>query len=270
MNSIGTVGILVQNAAYAVIIPIYLVIFLSTSPLLSSKDVADFFPPRRFTAAVPFSITLGYIIPAVLMSLPAPLIITFEQKQTFIAIWQAFPVWVAGFQAIIPYIITALTPTVNHPVEVFHTSELRTLRRVYLGLITLAGIGQTSTLTLLASSQWFPDLFDTDFKGVFKPTRVFVPIATSPSTKMPSIGSGAFLLLQYDHLVGSTSMVLFGTVIYIQTAQRLRMSHSVGELIAWALATAAVAGPLGYVVACVWVRDELIARARVTDVKKSN
>lgn len=268
MGSVGTMGLLVQNATYAVVVPLYLIIYLSTSPLVSSRHVADFLLDSHVVTAVPVSIGLGYVVPAILMSLPAPSIVTFEQKQTFIAIWQAFPLWVASFQAVLPTFTALLLPSRAVPYKTSHASNA--LRQVYLMLLVLAGIGQISTLTLLATSQWFPNLFASEFRGVFNLYNVVVPVATSPSFKMSSIGSGAFMLLQYDELIGSTSMVLFTTVLYVFTAQKVGSLQNIRSLVARGLAAGILTGPLGYAVACIWARDELIAQRDEENSKKSD
>ena len=247
-----------QNATYAVVIPIYLFIYLSTSPLLSSKRLANFLVEFSATVTIPVSLTLGYIVPAILMSLPAPSILSFEQKQTFIAIWQMFPLWVAILQAVLPY----LMPLEGRKASLGKSqlSELNALRQIYVMLLIIAGIGQISTITLLASSKWFPKLYVSEYQGVFDPSDVFVPAGTSPSTKMPSIGSGALQLLQYDQLIGSTSMVIFTSIMYIRAYQTSKTRVDIGALVMRGFAAAIVTGPLGYAVACIWARDELIAQ----------
>lgn len=259
--SIGTVGVLLQNLAYAVLIPIYLVIYVSSSPLISSENSHEYLVDRHVLSAIPLSMVFGYVIPTILMSLPAPSILSFDHKQTFIAIWQMFPMWVAVFQAVIPSLILVFKVDQRLDGKDARKIELTTLRRLYILLMVIAGIGQVSTATLMATSKWFPDLFASQFKGVFDPQAVFVPAAVSPSVKMPSIGAGALLLLQYDQLIGSASMALFATFMYVLARQRISPRHSIGSLFVGGLAVAIVTGPLGYAVACIWARDELIVQA---------
>jgi len=257
-DSIGSLGILVQNGAYAVIIPLYLVIYLSTSPLIGSNQVSDYLLSTADIAAIPVSMALGYALPTVLMCLPAPSVINHEQKQTFIAIWQMFPLWVAILQRFIPY-LTAIFTKNDTPSSVrSHKNELSSLRQLYFSLLVVAGIGQISTVTLMAISRWFSDLFAPDFVGVFDPSHVFLPSALSPSTKMPSIGAGALLLLQYDEFIGSASMALFATTLYVNTSCNSKMYSISASLVMRGIAALVLTGPLGYAVACIWARDELI------------
>ena len=263
-KSIGILGILMQNAAYAVIVPIYLIIYLSTSPLVSSDHAPDFLIHSADVAAIPLAIVLGYGVPAVMMSLPAPSIIDFQQKQTWMAIWQVFPLWVAGFQAILSSLISRVDSS-QQSIKRIMTS----LRFLYLGLLIVAAIGQLSTITLMSTSSWFPDLFATGFRGVFDLKNVFLPVAATPSVKMPSIGAGLHLLLQYDQLIGSTSMLIFATVVYALQYQRSEKSTSITTHILYAVFVTLLSGPLGYAVACIWARDELVV-AKVEDDDKKN
>lgn len=269
-DSVGILGIVVQNAAYAVIVPLYLIIYLSNSPLVWSKQASNYQVDTADSAAIPISMALGYILPIVLMSLPAPSVINFEQKQIFMTIWQMFPLWVAILQTILPYLIVTFTKSQVTTASQIHENKLRSLRRLYVVLLVVAGTGQVSTFTLLATSKWFPGLFASGFIGVINSSNVFVPGAITPSTKMPSIGAGAHLLLQYDELIGSTSIALFATVLYINIYQITKSYNTFTIQVLCGLAALILTGPLGYAVACIWARDELIAAEVLEDIKKSN
>lgn len=267
--SIGTFGFLVQNVAYAVMLPIYLIVYLSTSPLLASKGVSDFLVDSADIAAIPISMVLGYVIPAIIMCLPAPSAIGFERKQNWMAVWQPFPVWVAIFQAVLPYLMPVLGLGQKASSTPSSKQSLKSLRPLYIGLIIVAGIGQVSTITLVATSKWFPSLFAPKFRGVFNPSQVFLPAAVTPSAQMSTIGSGVHLFLQYDETVGSTAMAIFTTVMYALKYQTSKRSANVASLVAQGLAIATLTGPLGYAVACIWARDEMVFSENDEEVKKN-
>ncbi len=208
---------------------------------------------------------LGYILPTVLMSLPAPSIITFGQKQIFMAIWQMFPLWVAILQTILPYLIATFMKS-----QITGENKLGSLRWLYMTLVVVAGIGQVSTFTLVVTSEWFSNLFTPEFNGVFNPSNVFLPGAITPSTKMPSVGAGAHFLLQYDELIGSTSMVLFATMLYINQCQISKVYSNFTLQVMCGITALILTGPLGFAVACIWARDELIATEPLEGRKKSN
>ena len=267
-NSLGVWGFLIQNAAYAVILPIYLAVHLWTSPLISSKRLSHFLVDTPNTAAVFGSIILGFVLPTIVMSLPAPSVVNFEQKQVYIAIWQLFPVWVSLVQTVLPYLLPKSKAQITS--ESPNRQALATMRVLYIGLLTFAGIGQASTATLLAASKFFPGLFAPEFRGTFNPAKVFQPAAITPSTKMPSIGAGSHQLLQYDEFIGSGAMVLWGTALLANTYRGSRSRQSVASLVAQGTAAMLLTGPLGYAAACIWARDELVIAEAGEDAKKVN
>ena len=253
-KSIGIWGVFVQNAAYAVIMPIWCITHLSTSRLVSSRCLFDFLVDVPNAVGISVSMTLGYILPTILMSLPAPSIINHDLKQWLMTLWQLFPVWVSVVQGAVPYLLPRLRETSGAP----DVRMLRSMRVLYAGLLATAGVGQVSTVTLIATSKFFPGLFAPEFVGVFNPSSVFLPAAVSPSTKMPSIGAGALLLLQYDQLLGSTSMALWSTVLFINTYRSGATNQSIASMIVGGIVVMALTSPLGYATACIWARDELI------------
>ena len=248
------------------VLPIYLAIYLSTSPLVFSKNVSDLLVETDHVAAIFPALLIGFILPSILMSLPAPSVLSYEQKQTNIAIWQLFPIWVSMLQAVLPYVMSKSVKTSS--TNSFGSQELHTMRILYIGLLIIAGFGQAATATLIATSTFFPDLFASEFKGAFNPSRVFLPAAVSPSTKMLSIGSGTHLLLQYDELIGSGAMLLWSTTLFMIVYRKCRSHQSEASLIAHGIMAMVLTGPLGYATACIWARDELlISQAEENDKK---
>ena len=257
---------MVQIAAYAFVLPIYLAIYLSTSPLVSSKSVSDHLVETNHVAAIFPALLIGFILPSILMCLPAPSVLSYEQKQTYIAIWQLFPIWVSMVQAVLPYVMPK--PVKTSSTKSSGSQELHSMKILYVGLLIIAGFGQAATATLIATSTFFPDLFASEFKGAFNPSSVFLPAAVSPSTKMLSIGSGTHLLLQYDELIGSGAMVLWSTTLFMIVYRKYRSHQSEASLIAYGIMAMVLTGPLGYATACIWARDELlISQAEENDKK---
>lgn len=110
VTSLAIWGILIQNVAFDVIIPIYLLIHLSTSPTVSSNDPNDFHIDLPNLSTIPFSMAIGYILPTILAALPSPSVISFDHTQTFLAIWQFFPLWVQLLQYTLPYLTAVFQP----------------------------------------------------------------------------------------------------------------------------------------------------------------
>ena len=263
-RSIGIWGVFVQNLAYAVIIPLWCIVYLSTSPVIFSRCISDFTVSLPDLAGIAISMILGYMLPTILMSLPAPSIIDHDLKQWLMTFWQFFPVWVSVAHGMVTYLL----PRLGEANAVPNTHKLRSMRVLYIGLLTTAGIGQISTMALMATSKFFSGLFAPEFAGVFNPSNVFVPAAVSPSTKMPSIGAGALLLFQYDQLVGSMSMCLWSTALFINTYRNGAIKQSMALLVVGGVTMMTLTGPLGFVTACIWARDEMIVAEAEVDGKK--
>ena len=240
-------------------------VYLSTSPLISSRHVNNFLVDVPNVMGVAIAMTLGFVLPTVLMSLPAPSIVNHDLKQWLMTVWQFFPVWVSMIQGIVSYLLSKF----REPSGATTTHKLRSMRVLYAGLLTVAGIGQVSTMTLVATSKFFPGLFAPEFVGVFDFSSVFLPAAITPSTKMPSIGAGALLLFQYDQAIGSTSMVLWSTVLFINTYRNGAIRQNGALMILGGIILMALTGPLGYATACIWARDELIIADAGIEGKKA-
>ena len=193
------------------------------------------------------------------MSLSTPSILDSSVKQSLMAFWQFFPLWVSIVQPVVAFIMAAISKTASgstvHTLETSH----KAVRFVYIVLIITAGVNQLSTLSIVALSEFFPSMFATRFVGAFNFSKVFLPKGITPATKMPTIGDGTLLLLQYDNYTGSFSIALWATVLFLQnyrSQQKKNMNYT--DLLFYGFVALALTGPLGYAVACLWARDELV------------
>ena len=252
-------GIFVQNVAFAVIIPIWCVAHLSLSRTVSSKRLSDYLINVPDLAGIAFAMVNVYLLLSVLMSFPAPSVINHDLKQWLLAFWQFFPVWVSLAQGAVSYLLSGLEEESSSRAS--SIGRVRWMRPLYAGLLTAAGLGQAKTLTLMWTSRFLPGLFTDDFVGIFDFSNVFLPAATSPYIKTPSIGAGAFLLLQYDYFIGSISMALWSTVLFVNTYRNGTIERSLAVMVAGGAVMLALTGPLGYATAFAWARDELLVAA---------
>ena len=232
--------------------------------MVSSRRVSDFLVDVPNAVGITASIILGFVLPATLMSLPAPSIIHYDLKQWFMTFWQFFPVWVSLVQIVVPYLL----PRSGDVSGVPSTRIWRSMRVLYAGLLATAVFGQTVIMTLIATSKFFPGLFAPEFVGVFNPLNVFLPAAISPSTNVSSIGAGALLFLQYDYYIGSAAMALWSTTLFVNTYRNGATKQSVPLMVVGAAITLALTGLLGYTTACIWARDELIITEAESNGKK--
>lgn len=265
-------GLLIQMLAYAVVTPLYLILHLSTSPIARSPSAADINVDMSSLISIPISIAMGYILPAVLLALPAPSVLTFDQKQIFMAVWQVFPVWVDVLQLGTPFLVSMVSNTqkksATSPTKA-SSGYIRAVRCVYLFALILAGFTHISAMTLALTSELFPGLFAAKYVGVFNPSNVFFPSTISMTTQMSSIGRGALLLLQYDGLVGSASLVLWASALFVRAYGRRRSFDRWLSFAAMIILLTALVGPVGCVVALLWARDELVLSDSEVYVDKS-
>ena len=259
----------IQTLAYAVITPIFLILYLLTSPTATSMEVADYLIGIRESASIPLALLIGYILPSVLMSLPAPSMLNHDRKQVLIVFWQFFPVWVSVCQQGISLAMRYLKIGISTQVPIEKRS-MKAMRMLYAILLLGAAANQLSALQLIVTSKIFPDLFALDYRHAFDFSKVFVPKAITASTPMDSIGSGAHMLLQYDELIGSSAMLVWAFALFVQAREVATHALHISRIVILCLLTLVLGGPLGLAVAIIWARDELVFAHAIRDSKKNN
>ena len=246
-----------QTAAYAVIAPIWCIAHLSLSTTVSSRRLSDHLISVPDLAGIGFAMVNFYLALTIIMCFPAPSILSHDLKQWLMATWHLFPIWVSLVQAGVSYLLSRRLGK-ESSIASSSTVKMNWLRALYSGLMMGAALGQAKTLTLLWSSAFLPGLFADEFIGVFNFPNVFMPAATSPYTKAPSLGSGVFLMLQYDYFVGSIAIALWSTVLFAHTYRNGSMGLSPALMIFGVVVMLMITGPLGYATAFAWARDELL------------
>lgn len=265
-------GLLIQMLTYAVITPLYLILHLSMSPTATFPTAKNLSVDMTDLVAIPISVAIGFVLPAVLLALPAPSVLTFDRKQIFMAVWQVFPIWVDLLQRAIPFLVSMVSNAQRKsstiPAEA-SSKYIRAVRYVYLFALILAGSTHISAMTLATTSKLFPGLFAAEYVGVFNPSKVFFPNTISMTTQMSSIGHGALLLLQYDGLLGSASLVLWASALFVRAYSRRQTFDWWLSFAAMVVLLTALVGPIGCVVALLWARDELVLSDPEVYVDKS-
>ena len=247
-------GVLLQNFTFACTMPIYMVIHLSTSTTVRPSKSSAFVTSSELIP-VPIALAIGYLLPSFLSSLPAPSVLTFDGKQNFIALWQAFPVWVALVQQFLRFGLTIFG--YGKKANDFQGS-LAALRCVYAFLLTLATLTHLPALSMMFISLCLPENFTSEAMSTYSFANVFIPSTISASTKMGSIGHANRLLLQYDEIVGFTTVLLWASFLWTQARNRSGNLHLLTELIPRIITLTLATGPMGCAVAMLWSRDELI------------
>ena len=211
-------GLAIQMGTLAVFMPIHLAIHLSTSPTVSSRKVADFAVNIPRMMSLPLSLLIGFLVPAVALALPAPSVLTYAQKQTWLAAWQVFPVLMEisqeSLSMAVPLIWGSRLPTNQKSKD--SNISIRALRMAYTFALAFAGVTRIATISISLSSKLFPAIFAPEFRGIFNPSNVFLPASLLPSKKMTFVGEGALQLLQYDEICGSLALVIWSAALLVK------------------------------------------------------
>lgn len=267
-------GIAIQLWTFAVFMPLYLTIHLATSPTVSSHIAKSYAVDVPNLLSVPISLVIGFVLPSVLLSLPAPSVLTFDQKQAFIAFWQMFPIWFEILQQLFSFVMAKLLRgTLKSPTSPQKSSRrtMGALRSVYIFALAIAGVTHVTAVMLCMTSMLFPALFAPEFRGELNPSNVFLTQSFFASKPMSSIGAGALQLLQYDDMVGSIALQLWALALYLDTNLRTSKvsSWTAIKVVSAFVASTVLFGSCGCALCFIWARDELVFAKKDEDDRKS-
>ncbi|KAK2629111.1 hypothetical protein QTJ16_002214 [Diplocarpon rosae] len=227
LGSIGTVGLIFQNISYTVTVPIWLLLHLFSSP------VARPFPGTHASSVLlidpwdlgilPASVTIGFIVPSILMTIPSPSPASATTHQRFIALWQAFPLWTVAAH----YILRSTLRWLSHQIlgqqaagsrcqTPLGTSYLSNARHVYRFVLFLCISTHVTILALALVPHWaipssMPTLahYASESLG-----SVYVPYLPLPSHQVSSQAEGAHTFLIWDLYIGSLAFICWAVLLY--------------------------------------------------------
>ncbi|KAI9785097.1 MAG: hypothetical protein M1816_000508 [Peltula sp. TS41687] len=254
-----------QNLALACFGPVYFTIYLCTSRTVldqSRHSNSERSSPMSFPSELrllPFSLTLGYIIPSIIIALPSPNVVSHDFQQAVIAVWSFFPIGVAVIQALLSRVTSSTSPvdrqSPQSPAELAAAS-LRVMRPVYTLAFAGSAIFHIATATLSLTALLFPTIYAPGYATALHPSHVSLPANTA---QVGTIGQGVLRFMQLDQWIGYSAVLLWASTMY--------RSASVGKVSGWkhsfnllmtTLGLAVVAGPGGAAVGLVWARDEMV------------
>ena len=247
----------VQMLAYAVIIPWYFIVHLSTSPTLDSLALKHYLIDEVDALSVVLAMIIGFVVPTVQMVLPAPSVLSYDAKQGLIAFWQFFPLYVGVAQMIISSAIRSFRGADGKGKEAAQKS-IWSMRLLYGFLMLCGARDQLSTIHFVALAHAFPALFIPEFRGVWNIWNVFVQKGITPAEKMDSVGSGAFMLLQYDENIGNVALILWAFVMFLGARRATAQSWDWIGVTILGVVIAFFTGTIGLATALVWARDEMV------------
>ncbi|PSN74963.1 hypothetical protein BS50DRAFT_671235 [Corynespora cassiicola Philippines] len=241
-------GMIYQTIPWGVIKPLYGAVHTITSPLarfktpISPRYLELAAPEGSQAAIVAISMTLGFIVPTVFAALPAPTILTLDQKQILLTVWQGFPLYVGGMQFL-------LSPFVRKASASSAADRLRLLRPTYRYVLLITSISHLLVIAFATSSALQAHLVPGLIEQITL-KHVFVP--QSPLSAMAKPFSESCLtLLKYDLYYAAVATLLFsGRMSWI-----VRNTGTV-KVVAECALLSLVFGPGGAALALTWLRDE--------------
>lgn len=245
-------GLLLQGLGIGVVGPI----FLTFSPLefKSKRNVWRHYS-ANIAGIIP-AVTVGVILPTVLMSLHYPTVISAEVKTYFIRFWQFFPAICCPILYLWSNVAKRLNK-VNNDLPNKKTLQIRhdALRRVYKFGLCCAAIPHIGTITVSLMAYMFPHLFADGVATQFHPANLFVPVSPFSGAQAESVGQGAHWFLQWDMILMFCTYMVWAYFAYIKVKYPRSGVFSFVTMF-WMVGQSLVVGPMGAALLAVWERDE--------------
>ncbi|KAJ4405915.1 hypothetical protein N0V82_010227 [Gnomoniopsis sp. IMI 355080] len=269
----GTLGFIFQNITYTVSVPIYLIIHLLTSPVADiNPSPASFAIDTQDLFVLPLSITGAFIVPTVMMALPAPATVSAASHYTWQAIWQIFPVTQS--------VTHRLYKRITAPLSFKQTSHEQ-LDDFYRALALLSFVPQTALLVVAATpAHLVPDAVVRYLPGLTKEvfqhvdlTKAFVPCLPWKSPVYTALNSKVVtakglpelvkLFLQWDVYLGGAAVLAWSVFVYsVARPEKPFLSSILPKLAVYTV----LGGPVGAATMLLWERDAT-ARQRAAQPK---
>src|SRR2546423_639635 len=234
-------------------------IHLWSSPTVLDPDVDELVVNPLQLAVAPLSILLGYGIPSVIMSFPAPTKIGFDTKQGWAAAMQAWAIWIAIAQVTLSTIAIVINPMVNVVTEDERKAKTVTyLRYAYVFALIASAASHLTSWGLSILCYAFPVLITDKYENMLLPKVVFWPVWPFGSLQADTLADGALWFLQWDLITGVAAALLWAFTLRVGVEGRqvslwqwvtgLTLSAIIGVFV----------GTVGAAVASLWVRDEIV------------
>ena len=198
------------------------------------------------------------------MALPSPFITSNTFQQLAIAAWSIFPLYIFLSQTAIMALASSLGVSARSRI-LKPRAFLSASRITYAISFILSTISHIAFLALTAGSLLFPSLFAPIYASSFRPITLLLP--PTSWAKVSSMGEGVTGFMQWDQLVGYTSMLLLAGVSFYRTkgATAGCSSRSSVSLAVIMVVGCSIVGPGSTYLAVEWARNELLLKATASD-----
>lgn len=197
---------------------------------------------------------IGYFIPTALLALPTS-VLDMDTKQSILASWQLWPLSVSFLTTLANLFFPQSTSMddINS-----HRANIRGLRYLYAFAFACAAIPHITAWSISIASVIYPSLFNVEYLHLLHPWRVFVNQLPLSSVRVSSVDEGSLWFLQWDNVIGSTSLLLWAWALYHKAHREAGVKMSAVESVLKIGLLLFLAGPAGAAVELIWERDELV------------
>jgi len=253
-------GLVWQNLPWGFIQPIYNAVHVITCTA-DSPTTVSVTGDAKGISTIPLAITIGYILPSVLMCLPSPDVVSHEAHQAFLFAWQLFPLWIG----LTHLLLKAILPSSSYTSSRSQKTSISSLRKTYIFGLFLAASSHLITVSLALALIYAPSdvksqlafLIPSSFLPT-TPSLIFTPFPpfTSPQAIVSEVSIGIMSLLQYDTIFAGFSSLLWASYLASRVSTKSREQSTVLGRFTRATVYTLLFGPCGAALAVMWKRDE--------------
>ena len=272
--STTALGLAVAIVGFACVAPLMFAYQLASSATVHAPHAHALIPENPLSVAlIPVGIMLGFGLPSLIMTFPAPSVLSFETKQLWTGIQQGWTVWILLATALLTIVISGGDPSTQYGSTAgTQAKTLKNMRRAYIFALASGAAGHLLPLLITSMATLFPALFAAPYNAQLQLSNVYGLVSPFGDLYAQSLADGALWFLQWDTFVGVASVSLWAFTLRA-AGKRLEPTFSEWVVAAFkALAVVLALGPTAYAVIAIWSRDEMELRlekeAAVAEGKK--
>jgi hypothetical protein len=260
--STTAIGLGVAIIGFAVVAPLFFAYQLYASPTVHTPTAYNLTPKHPLAVAlVPVGIMIGFGLPSLIMTLPAPSVLSFDTKQLWTGVQQGWTIWILLATTLLTIGISYFNPNIyNLSTPAAQARTLKNMRRAYIFALASAASAHLLPLLICGMATLFPALFAIPYNAQLQASNVFSLVNIFGNLKASSLADGALWFLQWDTFVGVVSVFLWAFTLRAAGKREEATTRQWIVAVLKALAVTAAFGPTAYAVIAVWSRDELELR----------